>query len=198
LQQAELWLPCRCARRLDDNASELYGAGQKKGLLFYLPPEGTLLLNNIHKAPQAALCMLRATVERASKDSRWALLASGGVSALAPLVAATDGSAQVVFVGGCFSHPTKKRQPLRPPPLPRSSGAFPRVLLVSETALPQLADVCTVIKVPPLRVRPSDVRAMQAYFLRSVARQRDLPGIRLSDEAGGGRVDRERATQDGF
>jgi transcriptional regulator with AAA-type ATPase domain len=72
------------------------------------------------------------------------------------------------------------------------------VLLVSETALPQLADVCTVIKVPPLRVRPSDVRAMQAYFLRSVARQRDLPGIRLSDEAGGGRVDRERATQDGF
>lgn len=60
------------------------------------------------------------------------------------------------------------------------------MLLVSETALPQLADACTVVKVPPLRVRPSDVRTMQAYFLRNLARQRDLPGIRLSDDAGGG------------
>lgn len=32
-------------------------------------PQGTLLLNNIHKAPQAALPMLRATVERASRES---------------------------------------------------------------------------------------------------------------------------------
>jgi len=40
------------------------------------------------------------------------------------------------------------------------------------------------VQVPPLRVRRSDVRAMQAFFLRGIAKQRDLPNLRLSDEAG--------------
>ncbi|EFN59248.1 hypothetical protein CHLNCDRAFT_56815 [Chlorella variabilis] len=123
--------------RLDDDASDVYGAGLKKGLLYYLPPEGTLLLNNIHKAPKPALALLQATVEKVSRLS-------------------SD-------EGSC--------------------AAFPRILLVSEIALPQFADLATVIKVPPLRVRRSDVRAMQAFFLRNIARQRDLPRITLTDEA---------------
>ena len=38
-------------------------------------------------------------------------------------------------------------------------------------------------QVPPLRVRPADIRALQAFFLRSIAKQRDVPDIFLTDEA---------------
>ncbi|PSC70095.1 ATPase AAA [Micractinium conductrix] len=124
--------------RLDDDASELFGAGKKKGLLYWLPPEGTLLLNNIHKAPKAVLPLIKSTVDSVSRGSM------------------DDGEA---------------------------GSVFPRIILVSETALPEFAPLCSVIKVPPLRVRPSDIRTMQSYFLQRVAKQRGLPFIRLSDEA---------------
>ena len=38
-------------------------------LLYYMPPEGTLLLNNIHKAPKAVLPLLRQTVDAVSRAS---------------------------------------------------------------------------------------------------------------------------------
>lgn len=98
--------------RLDDNASELFGGGKKRGLLDYcdpqaslalsctvycvcpwldcidstmclpgnshrcpyipsLPhlPQGTLLLNNVHLAPQAVLPLLQQTVDAFSRGS---------------------------------------------------------------------------------------------------------------------------------
>ena len=36
---------------------------------------------------------------------------------------------------------------------------------------------------PPLRVRPADIRALQAFFLRAIAKQRDVADIFLTDEA---------------
>ncbi|KAI3423796.1 hypothetical protein D9Q98_009634 [Chlorella vulgaris] len=122
--------------RLDSDASDLLGAGKKKGLLHYLPPEGTLLLNNIQKAPPAAVPLLQDLISKASKASE-------------------EGN----------------------------SSTYPRIILVSESALPKLAPLCTVIKVAPLRVRPQDVRALQAFFLRNIGRQRGLPNLRLTDEA---------------
>ena len=38
-------------------------------------------------------------------------------------------------------------------------------------------------QVPPLRVRPADIRALQAFFLRAIAKQRDVADIFLTDEA---------------
>lgn len=103
------------------------------------------------------------------------------------------------------------------------SGVLPRIVITAEIALPQFAELCTVIKargaagaerplaqglpvrrqtcrarppshqppvcfvcfacalqVPPLRVRPSDVRAMQAFFMREIARERNLPRLTLT------------------
>lgn len=123
--------------RLDDDASELFGAGKKRGLLDYLPSKATLLLNNVHKAPKAVLPLIQQTMNTVISMSSM-----------------------------------EDEQP-----------TFPRIILVSETALPQVAKLCYVIKVPPLRVRPADVRAMQAFFLRAVAKQRDVENLQLSDEA---------------
>ena len=45
------------------------------------------------------------------------------------------------------------------------------MVVVAERALPALEGLATVIKVPPLRVRPTDIAAMQAYFLRERERR---------------------------
>lgn len=52
--------------RLDDDASELFGRGARRGLLSWLPPEGTLILNNIHKAPPVVRPLLEREVATAS------------------------------------------------------------------------------------------------------------------------------------
>ena len=61
-------MPC-CHRRLDDEASELFGSGKRRGVLYWMPPEGTLLLNNVHKAPKTILPLLRQTVGTVSRSS---------------------------------------------------------------------------------------------------------------------------------
>jgi transcriptional regulator with AAA-type ATPase domain len=63
------------------------------------------------------------------------------------------------------------------------SGVLPRIIITAEEAQDELRDLCYMIKVPPLRVRPSDIRAMQAFFLRSIAREKDMDNISLTDEA---------------
>ena len=52
--------------RLDDDASELFGRGAKRGLLAWLPHDGTLILNNIHQAPPAVRPLLEQEVATAS------------------------------------------------------------------------------------------------------------------------------------
>eukprot|EP00887_Chlorella_sp_A99_P003164 scaffold9.g3164.t1 len=51
--------------RLDERASELFGSGKRKGLLAFLRPGDTLVLNNIHLAPPAVLPLLEREVARA-------------------------------------------------------------------------------------------------------------------------------------
>ena len=35
--------------KLADDASELFGRGERKGLLYWLPEDATLILKNVHK-----------------------------------------------------------------------------------------------------------------------------------------------------
>lgn len=53
-----------CAR-LDDDASELIGRYAKRGLLSWVPPDGTIILDNVHKAPPSVLPFLQRTVATA-------------------------------------------------------------------------------------------------------------------------------------
>ena len=63
-----------------------------------------------------------------------------------------------------------------PPITVHSSSSCYCALAHAVTSLPAM-------QVPPLRVRPADIRALQAFFLRSIAKQRDVPDIFLTDEA---------------
>lgn len=56
-----------------------------------------------------------------------------------------------------------------PAPLCLSSA---RILMTAETHVPELEGACTVIRCPPLRVRPADILDMQRYLLRIISRQR--------------------------
>lgn len=53
-----------CAR-FDDDASDLMGRYAKRGLLSWLPPEATIILDNVHKAPPAVLPLLEKAVATA-------------------------------------------------------------------------------------------------------------------------------------
>ncbi|MEN9226512.1 MAG: sigma 54-interacting transcriptional regulator [Thermostichus sp. HHBFW_bins_43] len=58
-----------------------------------------------------------------------------------------------------------------------------RILMVSERAIPDLERWVTAIKVPPLRVRKADIKAMADYFLSLYSRRRGIPKPSLAPEA---------------
>ena len=57
---------CIDCDRLDGDTSELLGCSNKRSILDWVPYEGTVILNNVHKAPPAALPLLQEQVVRAS------------------------------------------------------------------------------------------------------------------------------------
>ena len=130
-----LHAPRANTRRLDDNASELFGAQQRKGLLYWLPPEGTLLLNNVHKAPAAVRAgkrFLVCTTPPGLPDSPLRPpLRSQALALLqreCALMSSTDDDDQAGAQEGV-----------------RLSG--PRVIMTAASAVPDLAQVSSVIKV---------------------------------------------------
>jgi transcriptional regulator with AAA-type ATPase domain/NAD-dependent dihydropyrimidine dehydrogenase PreA subunit len=58
-----------------------------------------------------------------------------------------------------------------------------RLLMVSERAIPALDPWVMAVKVPPLRVRKADIKAMADYFLSLYSRRRGIPKPKLSPEA---------------
>ncbi|MFS8911670.1 sigma 54-interacting transcriptional regulator [Synechococcus sp. H60.3] len=58
-----------------------------------------------------------------------------------------------------------------------------RLLMVSERPIPALDPWVMAIKVPPLRVRKADIKAMADYFLSLYSRRRGIPKPKLSPEA---------------
>ncbi|CAL8472261.1 g11803 [Coccomyxa elongata] len=63
----------------------------------------------------------------------------------------------------------------------QSSSA--RILMSSEQRMPDLEPLATLIKVPPLRVRPGDIADLARYFVGQAARRKGLPQARLTEEA---------------
>lgn len=52
--------------RLDESASELFGRGKREGLLNIMEGKGTVILENVHKAPPQALPLLRRALAMAN------------------------------------------------------------------------------------------------------------------------------------
>ncbi|GFR44902.1 hypothetical protein Agub_g6247, partial [Astrephomene gubernaculifera] len=145
--------PCRttpmaaldCAR-LDWTGLELFGRGEKAGLVETVG-DGTLLLQNVHKLPPSLLPKLvrlcgDGTYRRASNPDQIS----------------------------CLLTPLDSRDAL-PDTLPPRRRASCRIIMTASRQVPQLDKVATTIKVPPLRLRPSDVRDLQRYYLQQLARR---------------------------
>lgn len=134
-------LVCLDCSRLDEDATELFGRGGKIGLIDIVPPQGTIILNNVHKALPSVLELLQnfLSVEKSLDDSEYE-----------------------IAVG-------------------ESDSGSPRIIMIAERQVPGL-DV-EAIQVPPLRIRPSDIKPMAEFYLRRLARQRGLTTVSLTPEA---------------
>ena len=148
--------------RLDDDASELIGRGAKKGLLYWVPNEGTIILNNIHKAPPSVMPLLQREVSTASV-----------AASMEDMVLDLEEAPEVDVITAAGT-PARRR-------LPRCR--FPRIVMTAETRVPALEEMSTVIKVPPLRVRPEDIDDLAKYLLRTLSRKRGLGELKLTPEA---------------
>lgn len=120
--------------RLEASGVELFGHGDREGLLSLLAGGGSLLLNNVHKL-QAPLL------------ERVVLYLKTG--SFQPLPSPGSGSQQDLPV----------------------IKAGVRLLFTTEQPVLALEPFVTSIKVPPLRVRPADVKDFQRYFLGLYARR---------------------------
>ena len=180
--------------RLDDDASELIGRGAKKGLMYWLPNEATLVLNNVHKAPASVLPILQREVSTASVaasmdedfDFEYEFNNSSTMdgedygseenddvlSSVLDSVSSSTSSNKSTTTTTTF--PTRKRLP---------PCRFPRIIMVAETRVPKLEEYSSVIKVPPLRVRPEDIDDLAEYLLKVLSRQKGLGKMTLTPEA---------------
>lgn len=154
--------------RLDADCSDLLGNKAKKGLLNWLPPGGTLLLNNVHLAPPAVLPLLQRQVATSSV-------------AASMMSFDEDDSPVVDTSSSLFDRPGTSPQPNM------ISPTFPRILMTAETRVPpDMESLATIIRVPPLRVRPDDIDELTKFILRRIERQSASKGsrkVRLSAEA---------------
>lgn len=153
--------------------TDLFGRGAKKGLLSWLPNEGTLILNNVHKAPLGVLPLLEREVAtssiNASLDEDFFMMDDDDELDDDTIDAAISSASSF----GKSSFP--RRKILRP--------RHPRIIMTAETRVPALESYAKVIKVPPLRVRPDDIDDIAKYFMRTLARQRGLGSVSLTVEA---------------
>ncbi|KAK9803256.1 hypothetical protein WJX72_000197 [[Myrmecia] bisecta] len=149
-------------QRLSSSGAELFGRGSKKGLLHSLQ-DGTLLLNNVQLAPPAVIAQLPtllATGEYRTAPSTKPSAGSAG--------SGTQHSADSL---GRAAGDAKSDQADREG---RALLSKARILMVAERQLPALEGVAANIiniKVPPLRVRPSDVPPLLQFFLREASRR---------------------------
>ncbi|GAB4815576.1 hypothetical protein N2152v2_002622 [Parachlorella kessleri] len=141
---------------LDDSATLLYGMGQKRGLLYWLRDGGTLLLNNVDKAKPAIMPLLKQVAQTHGSLASYSL--------------SMDEEGDHQGDGGSAVGP--------------QYWYGPRILLTEEKHVPTVeAAVKTVIKVPPLRVRASDIKELASYFLKRIAKARGLGNLTLTPEA---------------
>ncbi|MEW5308688.1 MAG: hypothetical protein WDW38_000627 [Sanguina aurantia] len=135
--------------RLDPSGVELFGRGARVGLMTWLAGGDTLLLRNVHKLPPQLLPRIIQLITSKTYS---------------PADPPGSGVAQQGEAG------------LEAPPPVQCGPCSVRVLMTSAAAVPKMQGLVALIKVPPLRVRPADIGALQKYFLTSVGR-RMAPGV---------------------
>ncbi|GAX80436.1 hypothetical protein CEUSTIGMA_g7875.t1, partial [Chlamydomonas eustigma] len=115
------------ADRLDARGVELFGRGDKPGLLDLLQEQGggTLLINNVNELPSTLIPRVKQLFEEKTYQHQ--------------------------LLGMAMSDNRK--------------ASDVRVVMTAEKPCPQFDPFITVIKVPPLRVRPSDVKDLVRYTL---------------------------------
>jgi len=143
--------------RLDNDASELLGRGARKGLLQWLPVQGTVILTNVHKALPEVLPLIRNAV------------------AMASLAASIDSDDDMEY----DFESTEENE------MYRSYRSFPRIIMTAETRVPGLEKHAKSIQIPPLRVRPRDIKDLVYFHLRQISKQRGLGLVTLTPEACG-------------
>ncbi|PNH01184.1 Nif-specific regulatory protein [Tetrabaena socialis] len=138
--------------RMDSAGSELFGRGDRAGLVESLG-DGTLLLKNLPPGLLPKLIRLcgEGTYRRATDAAE--------VAAAAAAAAAAGGPGALTSVD---------MPPDSVPPLRRARC---RIIMTASRQVPQLDRVVNTIKVPPLRLRPADVKDLQRFYLAQAARQ---------------------------
>ena len=156
------------AGRLDINGSELFGRGAKQGVLDLLRESGggTLLLNGMHEMPPALLPRLITLLKTGDYRSRNPGSIGSRPSPPSPS-ASTDAADNFSASSGIRIIEQSERLP--------SSGSSRslaihgvRIIMTSERPLgPENEALAEIVKIPPLRVRPSDVKDYALYFLNA-------------------------------
>ncbi len=141
-----------------------------------MPNEGTVILNNVHKAPPSVLPILQREVATASMAASMDMSRLEGLDVMQAFDEDGDETGDEVFVDVLTAAGTLARRRL-----PRCR--FPRIIMTGEQRVPKLEEHATVIKVPPLRVRPEDIDDLAFYLLKTLARQRGLGPLKLTPEA---------------
>ena len=141
--------------RLDADASELFGRGARKGLLQWLPAQGTIILTNVHKALPEVLPLIQNAV------------------AIASMAASIDSDDDMEY----DFESTEEDE------MYRSYRAFPRIIMTAETRVSGLEKHAKSIQIPPLRVRPRDIKDLVYFHLRKISKQRGLGLVTLTPEA---------------
>ncbi|KAL3157783.1 hypothetical protein ABBQ32_012207 [Trebouxia sp. C0010 RCD-2024] len=155
-----------CAK-LDSHGSQLFGRGNKQGLLHWAG-EGTLLLTNLHKVRPAVIPRLQH------------LLACGTFRPFSLDVKALSAS-------GSSSSPSSDPQAMDPQTpsadIEEEEQSRARLIFTAEKSVPWIDQLVTQIKMAPLRVRPADVADLQRLFVRGVAMSRGQGSLSLTPEA---------------
>ncbi|KAG2445993.1 hypothetical protein HXX76_000596 [Chlamydomonas incerta] len=169
-------IACLDCARLDTAgiSSEIFGRGDKEGLVEAIG-DGTLVLQNVHKLSPGVLQRL----VRLLADGTYRRLACAPAGAhITPIVSIVS-LASMDCLHGVRAHGDEEDgadgdgkgngngngQPMR--------RATCRVVMTASRQVAQVDEnLVTVIKVPPLRLRPADVKDLQKYFLSQLARRR--------------------------
>jgi transcriptional regulator of aromatic amino acid metabolism len=133
-----------------------------------------VILNNVHKAPPSVLPILQREVATASVAASMDMSRLEGFDIMGGFDEDGDGDEVLVDVLTAAGTLAKRK-------LPRCR--FPRIIMTGEQRVPKLEELATVIKVPPLRVRPEDIDDLAEYLLKVLSRQRGLGPLRLTPEA---------------
>ncbi|MCL1470027.1 sigma 54-interacting transcriptional regulator [Argonema antarcticum] len=153
-QRREPMIKIDCSK-LQANGAELFGrVGSKPGLIEWLG-EGTLLLNNIQELPSELMPKIAQLLETGNYTP----------------VGSQDRRDTEEFHSALSTQHS-------------ALSCLARILIISEKTLPKIDRLVThLIKVPPLRVRKTDISDQMEYYIRLFCRAKGIANPHITAEA---------------